>query len=63
MWRGDKIRGILLVSRENELEKHRVMDRRIGVAPGSMNDRFSDPITVLTDIVVARSWVYVESDP
>lgn len=48
----DEIRGILLVSRENELEKHRVvMNRRIGVARGSSNGRFSNP--ALTNIVVA----------
>jgi len=48
----DEIRGILLVSRENEQEKHRVvMNRRIGVARGSSNGRFSNP--ALTNIVVA----------
>ena len=48
----DQIRGILLVSRENEVEKHRViMNRIIGVARGSMDCRFLDP--VLTHIIVA----------
>lgn len=36
--------GILLVSRENELEKHRViMNRRIGISGESSNGEFSDP--------------------
>jgi Heterokaryon incompatibility protein (HET) len=48
----DEIQGILLVSCENELEKHRViMNRRIGVAHGSSNGRFSNP--ALTNIIIA----------
>jgi hypothetical protein len=52
----DRIWGILLVSRQNELEKHRViMNKRIGItaASGSSNGIFSNPETRLTDIVVA----------
>jgi hypothetical protein len=51
--RGDgEIDGILLVSRENELEKHRViMNRVIGVSGGSLNGRFSNPVR--SEIVIA----------
>ena len=52
-YEGDgEIQGILLVSRENELEKHRViMNRVIGIAGGSSNGRFSDP--VCSEIIIA----------
>ena len=47
-----EIQGILLVSRENELEKHQViMNRVISVAGGSSNGRFSDP--VCSEIIIA----------